>query len=593
MLMVAPMEPAPDFRVLTAGHGLEAHFQPIASLRDQNVFGFEGLIRGPAESPWRQPLALFEAARAAGQEIAMELASARAVVESFVRQGLPGRLAINFSGACLERLAGRAERAVKFLLASGLAPGRIVIELTEHERIADPSAFKTHASELRALGLALALDDFGDGHSSLRLWAELSPEFVKIDKYFVRGIQADPARFQCVKAMIRFAEVFGTRLVAEGIESEADLHVLRDLGVELGQGYLLAHPSANPQPALTPRFLRLLQSSGISVYPEVVKMPLQQRTVAELMSAAPALDMSATNNTVIETFTLHPHAEAIAVLENLKPVGILNRHAFMDRYAQPYYRELYGKRSCRSFMNPAPIVVDGGASVEALTQILARQDQRYLADGIVVVADGRYLGIATGESLVRAVAEIRLEAARYANPLTFLPGNIPISEHIERLLASAAPFAAVYADLNQFKPFNDQYGYWRGDEMIKLAARCIGAACDPLRDFLGHVGGDDFVVMFQSPDWRERCQRIVADFNRAAPALFDPAEREAGGITAEDRHGRATFFPLTTISLGAVHVDCRAHDGAESVASAAAAAKREAKRRGAGLWVAGTQAGGE
>jgi len=134
-----------------------------------------------------------------------------------------------------------------------------------------------------------------------------------------------------------------------------------------------------------------------------------------------------------------------------------------------------------------------------------------------VIADsGRYVGLATGESLVRAVAEIRVEAARYANPLTFLPGNIPISEHIARLLAAGVEFTACYSDLNQFKPFNDQYGYWRGDEMIKLAAATLSAACDPLRDFLGHVCGDDFVVLFQSGDWRERCERIVEEFNAAA-----------------------------------------------------------------------------
>ena len=86
-------------------------------------------------------------------------------------------------------------------------------------------------------------------------------------------------------------------------------------------------------------------------------------------------------------------------------------------------------------------------------------------------------------------------AARYANPLTSLPGNIPISQHIAALIESGEPFATCYCDLNNFKPFNDVYGYWRGDDMIRLCADIIRRNSDPQRDFVGHVGGDDFVML--------------------------------------------------------------------------------------------------
>ncbi|MEO5693456.1 MAG: phosphodiesterase, partial [Usitatibacter sp.] len=438
---------------------------------------------------------------------------------------------------------------------------------------------------LRSLGIALALDDFGDGHSSLRLWAELAPEFVKIDKYFVRGLQEDATRFQCVKAMQHLSKVFGTRLVAEGVECEADLRVLRDLGIEFGQGYLLGMPEADPPHAPPPQIISALASGALSVYPEVVRMPQRQNTVSQLVISAPTLGQDETNNFAVDLFASHTYLHAIAVLgPEGAPIGILNRRAFMDRYAQPYYRELYGKRPCTAFMNADPLVVERNFSIEALTQVLTGQDQRYLADGLVIADSGRYVGLATGESLVRAVAEIRVEAARYANPLTFLPGNIPISEHIARLLGAGVEFTACYSDLNQFKPFNDQYGYWRGDEMIKLAAACLSAACDPLRDFLGHVGGDDFVVLFQSADWRDRCVRIVSEFNTAAPSLFDTVDRERGGITAEDRQGRPAFFPLTTLSLGVVRILAGSYQRPEDVASAAAMAKREAKHRGLAIF---------
>src|SRR6202022_2619470 len=130
-------------------------------------------------------------------------------------------------------------------------------------------------------------------------------------------------------------------------------------------------------------------------------------------------------------------------------------------------------------------------------------------DGFVLVDAGRYVGLGTAEQLVRSVTEMRIEAARHANPLTFPPGNIPISEHIARLLSARISFTACYCDLNNFKPYNDQYGYWRGDEMIRLAAGVISGSCDARRDFVGHVGGHDFVVLFQSADWDRRCAQIL------------------------------------------------------------------------------------
>lgn len=176
-----------------------------------------------------------------------------------------------------------------------------------------------------------------------------------------------------------------------------------------------------------------------------------------------------------------------------------------------------------------------------------------------------------------------IEAARHANPLTFLPGNIPISEHIERLLTGGGQFVACYADLNDFKPYNDHYGYWRGDEMIRLVARTLVSHCDSRRDFIGHVGGDDFVVLFQSDDWIERCESIVAMFNEKARALFDEEALHRGGIEAEDRHGVTRFFNFTTLSIGAVPVRPGLFHQAEQVASAAATAKHKAKTQHVGV----------
>ncbi len=121
--------------------------------------------------------------------------------------------------------------------------------------------------------------------------------------------------------------------------------------------------------------------------------------------------------------------------------------------------------------------------------------------------------------------------------------------------------------------------------MIRLVARTLVSHCDSRRDFVGHVGGDDFVVLFQSDDWLERCERIVAAFNDAALSLFDDDALANGGIEAEDRHGVRRFFKCTTFSIGAVPVRPGVFNRPEQVASAAAAAKHKAKLSITGLGI--------
>lgn len=260
----------------------------------------------------------------------------------------------------------------------------------------------------------------------------------------------------------------------------------------------------------------------------------------------------------------------------------------MDHYATLYFREVFGKKPCLLHANLQPRLIERSHDVEELIGILTSQDQRYLSDGFIVTENGRYVGLGTGDQLVRSVTELRLEAARHANPLTFLPGNIPISLHIKRLLESGGGFVACYLDMNHFKPFNDQYGYWRGDEMIRLLARLATSHSDPQRDFVGHVGGDDFLILFQSADWRRRCELIISEFAEKARELYDEPERAADGIQAEDRHGVMRFFPCTTLSIGALPIRAGEFSDAEEVATRAAQAKRLAKLAVAGLHVMAT-----
>jgi diguanylate cyclase (GGDEF)-like protein len=158
----------------------------------------------------------------------------------------------------------------------------------------------------------------------------------------------------------------------------------------------------------------------------------------------------------------------------------------------------------------------------------------------------------------RVRAHIRRAQLKPAmNPLTGLPGNLIIEHEIRRLVAPGhGLFAVLYADFNHFKAYNDVYGFPAGDEAIRLLARVLTTAMAELgnpADFVGHVGGDDFVVI-TSPD---RCdaiaQRVISDFDREAPKLYNPADRRRGYLTAKDRQGLIKKFPMLGVAIAIVH----------------------------------------
>jgi predicted signal transduction protein with EAL and GGDEF domain len=467
-----------------------------------------------------------------------------------------------------------------------LDPACVTIEVTERDVVENPAQLAHALGYLRAHGMRIALDDFGNGHSSFEMWNEIHPDVVKIDRYLVNGLSRSAGRLAIVRALCQVAETLGTDLVGEGVEDPADLRVLRDLGIPYAQGFLIGRPAPAPVTEANMEARQLLRTPSVSVLPRP-RGPITQRPtqVSHLLMEAPSVHPRQTNEEVMALFVDYPELHAVAVVRDGQPIGLINRRLVNERMAQPFARELLARKSCTALMNGAPLICDEQRSLESLADVLRGEDQRYLSDGFIVTRGGHYRGLGTGEALVRRVSELRIDAARHANPLTFLPGNIPTTEHLERLLDGGECFVVVHVDLTDFKPFNDHYGYSRGDEMIRLLSSLLSEYVDPALDFVGHIGGDDFVVLFQSNDWVARCHRVIDAFNVRSPHLFDVADVARGGLRGKDRRGEPQFFPFTTVVMGAVELSPPLPQRARSIAMLAARAKRHAKRANAGLHV--------
>ncbi|QDZ28376.1 GGDEF domain-containing protein [Noviherbaspirillum sp. UKPF54] len=557
---------------------LTALFQPIINMQKGEIVGYEGLIRGPSDSPLHSPLNLFKVARANNLGVAVEHMCRRVVLERFAELDLPGKLFLNVSPEMLLQPHARHGETLGYIDEVGINPERVIIELTENQPTYDYDLMREAVMHYRGMGFQIAIDDLGEGFSSLRLWSELRPEYVKIDMHFVQGINHDPVKLQFVRSIQEIAEESGTVVIAEGIETQAELLLIRDLRIAYGQGYHIARPQPTPGTELPVEVAKSLNRNEVAVYPQKSAFEHNIVTAAKLLRTVPAVAPEMTNNQVYEVFRAAPDLQIIPVVDNEVPVGLITRPDLIDRFARPYLRELYGKKSCTTFMDAKPLITDKNTSLQELSQTIVEADRHHLSNGFIITDGGRYLGMGTGQDLMREITQMQINAARYANPLTLLPGNVPINEHIDRLLAGGARFAACYADLDHFKPFNDVYGYRKGDDVIQLTGRILGMHCDPNRDFVGHIGGDDFIVLFQSEDWETRCEAILTAFSAAVPEHYCGADRERGGYVCEDRRGRKVFHPLISLSLGVVRAEPAHFVSHHQIATAAAEAKKQAKK---------------
>ena len=227
--------------VLAAPETISTVFQPIVSLVDGRTLGFESLSRFRAE-PQRPPDRWIAEAHAVGLGLEIEVECVRRACR--LRSTIPGGayLSVNMSPDAI--LAPEMEAALGPDSLEGL-----VIEITEHDAVSDYARLAARLADYRGRGALVAIDDAGAGHASMRHVTQLAPDYIKIDRSLIHDIHLDHAKRALVRSMVTLEKDLGAAVVAEGIESTEELRTLRELGVPLGQGYLLARPHREPTPA--------------------------------------------------------------------------------------------------------------------------------------------------------------------------------------------------------------------------------------------------------------------------------------------------------------------------------------------------------
>jgi diguanylate cyclase (GGDEF)-like protein len=528
---------------LLAGEALYTLFQPIIDGATRKPIGYEALTRGP-EGLLELPAALIAAAAAAGLSIPLERRCLESALRSYRSLRLQGRLFLNLLPQTLLDWTELAHWLGQQLGANQIDPHDVVLEVTEHGLMEDEVLLAGAVAPLRALGCDIAIDDLGAGSSGLKTWAAIRPDYVKVDRYFVAGIEQDAVRGEILRSVVDMGRVTGCRVIAEGIENREQYALLLELGVDYLQGYLLGHPQRVPD----------ANSTVLGELETLTPGPTAD-CAEQLVLPIPGIAANTPVGEVVGIFRANAGWTALAVLESQRPVGLVYRDELLIFLSRPLHPEVYNRKPITTVMTRETVQVEARARLEQVSRVVTARSARAQRDDFIITRNGLYLGLGRTFDLLRHITAQQIQAARHSNPLTGLPGNREIHRHLAQWLARRRHFVACHLDLDHFKAFNDAYGYARGDQVLLHVSQVISQIVRPRVDFVGHVGGDDFVFLLRSQDWTLRLIAITEELAASLVTFHSKEHREAGGHIGSDRDGTPRHFPLLSASIAAFEVD--------------------------------------
>jgi diguanylate cyclase (GGDEF)-like protein len=246
----------------------------------------------------------------------------------------------------------------------------------------------------------------------------------------------------------------------------------------------------------------------------------------------------------------------------------------MNIYASLYGKELYGKHPILRYINRNVMQVEMKLPLEEASFRLTTSLDIYTEE-FIILENCHLAGKGLLIDLLHSITKLQVNRARHANPLTMLPGNVPIQRQLQQLIPQQIPFVVCYFDIDNFKPFNDFFGFGRGDKVLRFVSELLVANVTDPDDFVGHIGGDDFVAIFRSPDWKVTVERILQQFGESIGGLYNG--HIGCKITAHDREGKIQKYDQMTLSVGAIVVSPTEMQCHIDLSEAAAIAKHHAK----------------
>ena len=551
----------PPFPILSASDPLieEARtelyftFQPIVSVFTGQCHGYQAVARGHDRLEFPDLDGLYEEARLAGVLNQLDLMLRENAIRDFVRFARKGeRLFFGVDRRVLALSDHAPQRTSELLLRFGLHPTSFCLELAEPQLDTASGAARTVLDTYRRLSFPLVIDRFGSHGAALMALYDQQVSVMRLAADLVRSMATDERKRLFAATIVNLAHVMGITVIADGVSNEVEFLVCKQIACDLVQGDFICPPVAGTE-VFSPSYGMVVEANRR----DRRERHGDQRLLREELTLMPTVDAKDQMTAVFQVFRSEKEHAFLPVLDDRRrPIGIIREIDLRDVIYSRFGKDLLHNKALHrgpiDFLRPCP-VCDINIEAEKILEIFSRTAN---PPGIILTDDFEYVGVLTAASLLRVINEKNLALARDQNPLTRLPGNSSINDHIAAAFDDeTTSHALIYFDLDNFKPFNDRFGFRQGDRAILLFSELMRSSLSGSNIFLGHIGGDDFFAGFRdmpSEMVHARISALLETFRRDAESLYDEDSRQLGYITGRGRDGTTQNFPLLSCSAALV-----------------------------------------
>lgn len=553
-------------------------YQPIVSLIDGSIIGYEALSRGPENSSLQSPDKLFSAAMLHNRTWDLELLCRTKAIERALNIPKDKFLFINVDPHIFKDEKFKRGFTKEFLAQHNMSPEVIIFEITEKTSIEDYKNFRAVLSNYVEQGYKIAIDDTGSGYSGLKMLTEIKPHYIKIDMDLIRNINKDTFKQSLIECFVRLSEITNMKLIAEGIETEEELKTLINLGVCAGQGYFINRPAG--------AFLDIPNHiKDIILACNVTRNNKFASCSNNYIGEIACLDKSFNINTpckIIKEYLDSKDITGACIVNDEFPVGLIMKHSLDSALATQYGVAIFTRRPVSLVMDVSPMIMDYYTPVNEVSRKAMERKTDNIYDYIIVTKNCKYYGMVTIKELLNYTTMLECSYARQLNPLTELPGNSVIENKLRDVLSSRQECCVLYFDLDNFKAYNDTYGFENGDKVIKFTSQLIQFETKilfPYNSFIGHIGGDDFFCIVENSleSCTTLCKNIIRKFDIGVLNFFNEKDKTNGYIECIDRKGAKDIFTLTSLSIAGIYGDMGNFSNIEEIGKKAASIKKEAK----------------
>lgn len=551
-------------------------YQPIISLSDGHIFGYESLSRISNNEFNMDIETMFRLADLEGKSWELEEICRKKALKNANRKINGTKLFLNVNPNIINDSEFTEGFTKRRLEKYGLASESIIIEITERVSVTNRKLFSKTIQHYKKQDYGIAIDDVGSGYSGLNTIVNIQPHYIKIDMNLIRDIDKDDIKQAMCKSLVDFCKNAEIDVIAEGIETEEELKMLIRIGVTYGQGYFLAMPSKKFED-INGEKIDMITSEHIKKYKENILSSVYPK-IETLCNEALIVSPTEKCIDIHDMLIKNPLINEICILENQKIIGFITRTKLFEILGGRYGYTLHSTKKITSIAQSDFLKVNYNIPIDTVSKIAMQRPINQLYDPIVVEKDSLYLGIVTIKSILEATTKIKIDIAMHSNPLTGLPGNLLIEKEILERIFGRSPYSIIYIDINNFKAYNDAYGFSNGDLMLVLISDILKEIC--LRnEFIGHIGGDDYIVICDYQGGEQLCVKLIDVFSERVKSLYKENDIKNGYIVSKNRNGVTENFPLSTLSVAGVSNKNRTYSNVESFSFDIAALKKKCKQQ--------------